>query len=148
MKDTTIAVEYVLSVIKDRNFKSTQIKYSGDAVQFIRQLYSDDILIYETAYLILLNSGNYVVGWVKLSQGGIGGTIIDNQLACIYMVKSLAKKAILVHNHPSGNTNPSLQDKQTTENLNKAFNLFNSYLLDSIILTEDSYYSFADNGLL
>ena len=148
MKDTTIAVEYTLSVNKDRNFKSTQIKRSDNAVQFVKQLYSDDILIYETAYLILLNEGNFVVGWVKLSQGGISSTIIDNQLACIYMVKSLAKKAILVHNHPSGNTNPSPQDKQIAENLNKAFNLFNSCLLDSIILTEDSYYSFAENGLL
>lgn len=148
MKDTTIAVEYTLSINKDTNFKSTHIRSSDDAVKFARQLYNDDIVIYETAYLILLNSGNNVIGWVKLSQGGVGSTIIDNQLACIYMIKSLARKAILVHNHPSGNTNPSVQDKQVVEKLSKACNLFDSCLLDSIILTEDSYYSFSENGIL
>ena len=63
-------------------------------------------------------------------------------------VKSLAKGVIIAHNHPSGNRKPSDADNQVTKQLSEALKLFNIKLLDSIILTEKSYLSFADEEIL
>jgi len=63
-------------------------------------------------------------------------------------VKSLSKGVIIAHNHPSGNTQPSDADKRITEQMKQALKLFNIELLDSLILTENSYLSFANMGIL
>jgi DNA repair protein RadC len=73
---------------------------------------------------------------------------MDIEMISGMAVKSLSKGVMIAHNHPSGNTTPSDADKNITKQLYQALKLFNITLLDSIILTEDSYLSFANEGLL
>lgn len=130
------------------DFPKTKIVSSTSSSEFIRQFYSDDIEIYESFFLLLLNNQNQTLGYAKISQGGIVGTIVDVRIVAKYVIDSLATGIILAHNHPSGNLNPSKQDIDITKKIKEAMKLFDVSVLDHIILTSDSYYSFADNGNL
>jgi DNA repair protein RadC len=142
---------YPYKLIKDMTFEPIEkitIKSSKDAADYARNFYSDDIAIYESVFIILLNRANATTGWAKISQGGITGTVMDVQIICKYAVQSLAKAVVICHNHPSGSLKPSTQDIKATENVKNALKLFEIPLLDHIILTEGSYASFQDEGLL
>lgn len=130
------------------DFKSAKITSSKDAADVIRQFFSDDIEIFESAFILLLNQSNNTIGYVKISQGGITGTVIDPILVAKYAVEALAKSVILCHNHPSGNLTPSNADKMLTEKVVQALKYFDCRVPDHIILTKDEYFSFADNGLI
>jgi DNA repair protein RadC len=92
-----------------------------------------------------LDQSNTTIGYAKISQGGICGTIVDIKIVCKYVVNSLAQNVILCHNHPSGNLTPSRGDKDLTEKLSKALQLMDSRLLDHIIITKNGHYSIQDN---
>jgi DNA repair protein RadC len=128
------------------NFERKSIKQSSDAAAYIRQFYLDDLEIFESSFILLLNRANITIGYVKLSQGGICGTIMDIKLICKYAVDALASSVIIAHNHPSGNLNPSNADIEITNKIKAALNIVDSQLIEHIILTAESYYSFADNG--
>lgn len=128
------------------NFERRSIKQSSDAAAYIRQFYFDDLEIFESSFILLLNRANVTIGYVKLSQGGITGTVMDIKLICKYAVDALASSVIIAHNHPSGNLNPSNADIEITNKIKAALNIVDSRLIEHIILTADSYYSFADNG--
>jgi len=128
--------------------QKTKISTSNDAANFARNFYESDLEIYESFFLILLNRSNNTIGWVKISQGGIDATVVDVQLIAKYAVESLAKSVILVHNHPSGGLEPSDADRKVTRNCINTLKIFGCTVLDHIILTATSNYSFVDNGLL
>ena len=128
------------------DFPSVQITNSEKASDFIRQFYGDDIHIFESAFLLLLNNANQTIGFAKISQGGISSTIIDVRLVAHYAINSLATGIIIAHNHPSGNCKPSEADIKLTKKFKEALQLLEVYVLDSLILTGTSYYSLADNG--
>lgn len=132
----------------DTDFKRVKIHSSDEAQAFIRQFYSDDIGIFESFFLLLMDQSNSTIGYVKISQGGITGTVVDPILVAKYAIDSLAKAVIMAHNHPSGNTTPSTQDHAITERIKKGLALFDIQVFDHIILTEDGYSSFADLGFL
>ncbi len=132
----------------DTDFKRIKIHISKEASDFIRQFYSDDIGIFESFFLLLLDQSNSTIGYVKISQGGITGTVVDPLLVAKYVIDSLAKGVILAHNHPSGNLSPSRQDLDITERIKKGLNLFDVQVFDHIILTEEGYKSFSDDGLI
>jgi DNA repair protein RadC len=144
MKMTTL---YELRTIQT-DFPKNKITNSKDSAEFIRKFYSDDIEIFESFFLLLLNNANQTIGYAKISQGGITGTIVDVRIVAKYVVDSLATGIILAHNHPSGNLNPSEPDKKITEKIQHAMSFFDVKVLDHIILTADSYFSFADNNIL
>jgi len=127
-------------------FPKTKIRSSADSAEFIRQFYSDDIDIFESSFILLLNRANNTIGYAKISQGGITGTVVDPRLVAKYAVESLATAVILAHNHPSGNTEPSIADKEITNKIKNGLKLLDVNLLDHLILTNESYYSLADNG--
>ena len=127
-------------------FERRSIKQSSEAAAYIRQFYLDDIEIFESSFILLLNRANITIGYVKLSQGGICGTVMDIKLICKYAVDALANSVIIAHNHPSGNLNPSMEDIQITNRIKEALKIVDSQLIEHIILTAESYYSFADNG--
>ena len=127
------------------DFPKVKITTSKAAEECIRQFYSDDIGIYESFFILLLNRGGYTTGFAKISQGGTAGTVVDVKIIAKYIADTLAHGIILAHNHPSGNTTPSPQDKQMTERIKEMAKIFETNVLDHIILTEESYYSFADN---
>lgn len=130
----------------ESEFEKIKISSSQDSVKYLRQFYLDDIGIYESFFLMMLNRANQVIGYVKISQGGITGTVADPILVAKYAIDSLAKAVILCHNHPSGNLNPSDADINLTAKIKQGLKLFDITVLDHIILTESSYYSFADEG--
>jgi len=135
-----------LSIKKTKtDFPKVKITTSKAAEEFIRQFYSDDIGIYESFFMLLLNRGGYTTGFAKISQGGTAGTVVDVKIIAKYIADTLAHGIILAHNHPSGNTTPSSADKQMTERIKEVAKIFETNVLDHIILTEESYYSFADN---
>lgn len=130
------------------DFPKIKIKTSGEAVQFIRRFYEDDIDIYESSFVLLLNRANNTIGYAKIGQGSLDQVPIDGRLVAKYAVESLASSVILVHNHPSGNVDPSDSDKTVTRSIKNGLSYLNISLLDHIILTSDSYTSFADDGIL
>lgn len=139
----------MISLKKDpTQFERIKITSSNDSANYIRQFYSDDIEIYESFFILLLNRQNKTIGYAKISQGGVAGTVVDAKILLKYVVDTLASAVILCHNHPSGNLNPSTQDIELTKKLSQAIKLVDSQVLDHIILTPDSFYSFADNGLI
>ncbi len=130
------------------DFPRNKIKTSQEAYDLIKQFYQDDIEIYESFFILLLNKGCFTVGYAKISQGGISGTIVDKKIVAKYAIDSLASGIILAHNHPSGTLQPSEQDLKLTKELEQALNLLDVNVMDHIILTKENYYSFADNGQL
>lgn len=133
---------------KPTEFLKAKVTRSKDCEEVIRKFYSDDIEIYESFFLLLLNRANITIGYAKISQGGITGTVVDARIVLKYVVDSLATSVVICHNHPSGNLNASEEDKRITSRIKEALKLVDTTLLDHIILTADSYFSFADNGLV
>ncbi len=129
-------------------FEQIKITNSKDSADFIRKFYSDDLEIFESFFLLLLNRNNNTIGYAKISQGGITGTVVDVKIVAKYVVDSLASAVVLCHNHPSGNLKPSNADKDITDKIKKVLTLMDTTVLDHIILTADSYFSFADEGLI
>ena len=132
----------------DSEFTKVKITGSETAQKYIRQFYGDDLEIFESFFILLLNRANETIGYAKISQGGIVGTVVDKKIILKYVVESLASGVILAHNHPSGNINPSDADLRITKEIKELCNLIDSPVLDHVILTADSFYSFADNGKL
>lgn len=130
------------------NFPKEKITSSEKAYNFIKQFYNDDIEIFESSFILLLNNANQTIGYAKISQGGITGTVVDVRLIAKYAVESLCTGVILAHNHPSGKLNPSQADINITEKTKKALALLDIILLDHLILTSESFYSLSDNGHL
>ena len=105
-------------------------------------------LPHEEFWIIYLNNSNKVIEKFPLSKGGITGTLVDVRLAFKKALELGATALILTHNHPSGNLSPSTSDKQLTQRLKTAGESLDIKVLDHIIVTEKSYFSFADEGLL
>jgi len=130
------------------DFQAVSITTSRASADFIRQFYSDDIDVFESFFLLMLNRANKTIGYAKISQGGICGTVVDPLIIAKYVTDSLAKGVILCHNHPSGKVQPSLEDKAITIKIQNTLKYFDVKVLDHIILTSDSYSSFSDDGLI
>ena len=139
----------VFSIKKEKtSFLKAKITSSKDAADFIRQFYGDDMEVYESFYLLLLNRQNITEGYVKILQGGTAGTVTDIKIILKYAIDSLASGVIIAHNHPSGNLQPSESGITVTRKTKDALLLVDIKLLDHIIMTADNFHSFADNGLV
>jgi DNA repair protein RadC len=141
-----ISLKINKSKIKKHNFTPEQITSPDKLANYIRQFFGNDILIFESVFILLLNQNNTTIGYAKISQGGICSSVVDIKIICKYVVDSLAQGVILCHNHPSGNLTPSSADLNVTDKLKEALKYLDSKLIDHIILTENNYYSLADNG--
>jgi DNA repair protein RadC len=139
--------EYSLKYTKSE-IQKTKVTTSESAFSIIKQFYFDDINIYESFFILLLNSQNNTTGFAKISQGGTAGTVVDIKIIAKYAVDSLSPKVIICHNHPSGNKQPSDADLNITRRIKDALLLLDIKLIDHIIITENDFYSFADNGNL
>ena len=105
-------------------------------------------LPHEEFWVILLNRANKVIEKVKISQGGIAGTVTDIRVIFKLAIEKLAVAIILSHNHPSGNKAPSEADVKITKKIKDTGDIMDVKLLDHIIVTDGDYYSFADEGLI
>ncbi len=125
---------------------SLQIKSSRDVADIFQPLLSD--LPHEEFWILFLNRSNRVIARMRISQGGISGTVTDVRLIMKKAVEHLASGIIVCHNHPSGNLNPSEADSKITKKIKEAGEIMDIQLLDHLIISEKDYYSFADNGLI
>ena len=105
-------------------------------------------LNHEQFWIMLLNNANKVIKLVKIGVGGMTGTTADPKKIFKCALENNAASIMLCHNHPSGNIFPSNADKQITNNFVKAGQFLEIKILDHIIIGNDNYFSFADEGLL
>jgi DNA repair protein RadC len=103
---------------------------------------------HEQFWVILLNRANRVIKKCMVSQGGVAGTVADPKIIFKAAVDALACGVILAHNHPSGNRQPSMADRDLTQRLKAAGKLLDIQVLDHIIVAGRKYFSFADEGLM
>lgn len=132
-------------------FSDITIKNSNTTELVVREIYKQtlsEIELKEYFFIILLNRANEVIGYHKISEGGICATLVDIRIAFAIALKSLAVGMILTHNHPSGNLKPSEQDIKLTKDFRKAGDLLDIKVFDHIIITANSYCSLLDEGLM
>ncbi|MBS1651948.1 MAG: DNA repair protein RadC [Bacteroidetes bacterium] len=105
-------------------------------------------LNYEEFWILLLNRASEVIAEFQISKGGVSATIVDVRAIAKKAIECSASSIVLGHNHPSGNIIPSESDIKLTSQIKDALKLFDVSLLDHIIVGEQKYYSFADEGKL
>ncbi|HRG33549.1 MAG TPA: JAB domain-containing protein [Saprospiraceae bacterium] len=126
-----------------------RVNSSEDAEKIFRINWGDDMELVEEFNVLFLNRANYVKGLLRLSRGGLTGTVADPRILFATALKGLAVGIIAGHNHPSGSCKPSTQDIELTKKLKEIGKLHDIQLIDHIILTPQSgFYSFADEGML
>ena len=119
---------------------------SADIYKLMGPLIGD--LPNEEFWVISLNQSAKLIKKVRISVGGIDQTSADIRLIMRVLIDTGATQFAAVHNHPSGNSRPSNEDKRLTEQLKKAAGLFNITMIDHVIITNGEYYSFGDEGLI
>jgi len=124
----------------------SKISKSQDAFEIFHSLMGD--LPYEEFWLLLLNRANRVVRKVKISEGGVSGTVVDPKKIFQICLEQHATSIILGHNHPSGAVTPSEADNKITKKIKDCGLLLDVAVLDHIIVGDDRFYSFADEGTL
>jgi DNA repair protein RadC len=127
-------------------FERQQISSSGDAFELFHPILAD--LPHEEFWVALLNRSNRIIDRVRISQGGVSGTVTDVRLILKCALDKLASAMVLCHNHPSGNNKPSSGDIEITRKIKQAASLMDINVLDHIIIGNEKYYSFADDGML
>jgi len=102
----------------------------------------------EFSYMLMMNRQNQILGYHQLSKGGMTGAVVDVRVIFQVALKACATSLILAHNHPSGNLDVSDADRKITNQIKQAGVILDIPLLDHLIMTNDSYLSMADEGLL
>lgn len=126
-----------------------QILSSKDAYEILMKIWDEGKIDFvEQFNILLINRANKVLGVYKVSTGGITGTVADPRQIFTAALKANACGLVLAHNHPSGTLKPSRQDEQLTSKMKEAGSFLDIKILDHLIVTSESYYSFADEGLL
>ena len=135
--------------LKRGEVKKMQIKTSVDCYKALKMFFDEDTIeLTETFIAIYLNRSNNTIGWMKVSSGGITGTIVDQRIVLGTALKAAATAIILAHNHPSGNLQPSQSDIDLTTRMKAAATYMDITIIDHLIVTDENYYSFADEGLI
>lgn len=134
-----------------KNESSLEMKVTSSlsAYEMLRYNWNENTIELQEEFKVLfLDRDNKVLGVYNLSKGGTAGTVVDIKLLMVAALKTKAHAIILAHNHPSGNLKPSIQDKEITKKIQEACKFLDINLLDHIILTKDSYYSFSDEQII
>ena len=121
-----------------------KISQSRQAYEIFQSLMGDNH--YEQFWMLLLNRGNRLMKKIQISEGGISGTVVDPKKIFNQVLAFHSSSIIIGHNHPSGNLEPSEADIKLTQKIRDAANMLDIALLDHIIVGDNSYFSFADEG--
>jgi DNA repair protein RadC len=148
--ETNIQIKEVQVSYQPLKGKLFQIKNADSAFEYLSRVYNElTIGLYEEFMVLLLNRANRVLGCLKLSKGGLTGTVVDLRILYGTALKAMASSIIIAHNHPSNNLRPSDEDEDLTKKIRDAGKLLDIKLLDHLILgTDGSYVSFTDEGWL
>lgn len=128
------------------NMPSVQITCSADVVKFARPLFNDCMDDHEELKFIHCDNASQVVNVHNAGTGTDLGVLCDIRDVIKQAIMIKTRAVVMIHNHPSGNKKPSKADVDLSLKLKDAFSLFDIRLLDSVILTKNSYYSLADEG--
>jgi DNA repair protein RadC len=125
--------------------KREKITSSKDVFELMRPLMID--LPHEEFWLLMLNRANVVIKKEIISRGGVAGTVVDNRIIFKTALENYASSIIVCHNHPSGNLKPSDADLSITKKIKEVGKIMEIQLLDHLIITENGFYSFVDQGV-
>ena len=146
-KAVSIVAALELGLRRDVNEKKLDVVIqSRDAAEYLRAKLK--YLSYEVFAVVFLNRANKIKHYEIISEGGITGTVADPRIILKKALENDAVSVILCHNHPSGSIKPSRADEDLTRKIKEAASYFDIKVLDHIIVSEEGYYSFADEGLL
>ncbi len=126
--------------------QKTTVLSSNDIAQYLKSVLKD--FTYEVFAVLFLNRANKINHFEIISRGGITGTVADPRIILKKALQHDATSIVLSHNHPSGSLKPSRADEELTQKIKEAAKYFDIKVLDHIIVSEDGFYSFADEGLL
>lgn len=140
------AMELGLRQNRTESIIRTTIKSSQSVVELMSPLLG--LLNYEEFWVLYLNNSNKLLHKSQISKGGLTATVVDTRLILKEALELGAVALILVHNHPSGSLQPSPSDLNLTKKIQNAASTLEIKVLDHIILTEKSYFSFADENVL
>jgi len=145
-----VTIIAALELGKRRNeaevIEKEKITSSRDAFEILRSTIGDQP--YESFWIIMLNKANKVIWKCSISEGGVSGTVVDPKKIFKTVLDYHASSIILGHNHPSGNIQPSEADQKITRKIRDAGLMLDIAVLDHLIIGDDRYYSFADEGVL
>jgi DNA repair protein RadC len=126
-----------------------KIKSSQDAYELLKSVWDiNKIELVEQFKLVLLNTAGACLGISEIGLGGMRGVVADPRVIFSIALKAGATSLMLAHNHPSGGLHPSAADQSLTQKMKGAGDFLDIRVLDHLIVTPDSYFSFADNGLM
>lgn len=144
MKVREIKVSY-----SNQGGKKITVKNSETVFEVALSHWDKNIIEFqEEVKLMLLNRANVILGIYDLSKGGVASCTVDLKIILSVTLKANASSIVLLHNHPSGKLLPSESDKLLTRKLKEACEVVDLVLLDHLIITKDSFYSFNDNNIL
>lgn len=144
MEISEIKVSY-----SSRKDKEIQITNSEELYELVISHWDKDIIEYqEEVKLVLLNRASNILGIFNLSKGGTSSAVVDIKIILAVALKCNSSSLAIVHNHPSGNLIPSHRDKEITKKLKRGCEYVDLKLIDHLIISKDSYYSFKVNDLL
>lgn len=145
-KRVAIAAVEIYKRQQSQKVERRRILSSKDIYELMQPLIGD--LRNEEFWVVAINHAGRVIKEVQISVGGIDQTTADIRLIMRVLIETGAVLFAAVHNHPSGNSRPSNEDRRLTEQLKKAAALFNIRMMDHVIITNDGYYSFCDEGMI
>lgn len=128
--------------------RTKNVKITGPEVAYelLKRFFAD--LMHEEFYVIFLNRANDVIQIKQLSVGGVAGTVVDAKILFKAGFDCSASAFVIAHNHPSGNLKPSEKDIQVTNEIRVFAEMIDMPLIDHLIITDNGYFSFADNDYL
>jgi len=148
-KSKAVSIAAALEIGVRRNMamkKKTVVKQSSDIASFLQAELGHKQM--ESFVVVYLNRANHIIRQEVISEGGITGTVADPRIILKKALDHHAVSIILCHNHPSGNLKPSKADEQLTNKIKNAASFLDIQVMDHIIVSDEGYYSFADEGMI
>lgn len=127
---------------------SSKVTAAEDIYKLLQPIFQDFVEHHEEFWIVLLNRANKVLGVSQIGKGGLAGTVADPKIIFQCALKANACSIIMAHNHPSGQLNPSQADISLTSKIKEAGKMLDLPLLDHLIMTAETFYSFQNEGLL
>lgn len=124
----------------------TTVRSSAEIARYLQVMLKD--YRHEVFAVVFLNRANKIISMEIISSGGLTGTVADPRMILRKALEAEATAVVLSHNHPSGNLKPSRADEEITQKIKQAAQYLDITVMDHIIVSEEGYYSFADEGLL
>lgn len=142
-KVTEVELSYKSRIKPNDRF---QVSDASEVYYLFKHLLKNRIEHHEEVHVVLLNQALKILGISQVSKGGISESTVDARIIFQLAILSNATKIILVHNHPSGNINPSQQDDDITSKINRISIILGIELIDHVIIAKEGYYSYAIEG--